>query len=482
MEKKRIMVNYYGSVHPILRKGYFNNFIGKYIDASLYRALCPFENSVDNIKATIDLADKLKERYNIKDLNDLLNKFGEELVINNVVDIRTILLFVANVTNKDLSRNIYEEKYIIKNCEYIENNDEEGEIISDENLQNFYNKVTDILVEEYDFIAASTLLLSRDYATNSVKGESVKRTKIYKYVLDELEQSNLPVEESIYGLYSCMKYIQRVRELNEKEALIPDELREALFEEAEEIAFNKISNVLSTIDFSAPKNIQDSSLYKMLGDIVNVVSERLVKSKNCEVLMNILTLTRPQIKPSDIEKLCASIGISKLMGAYINCISRYDLDIQCMDLNSVDIYKENIRIIEYLEYLVNQESYVDGFLKELFLDMNIKSQKEDEYSNEMESVEVEDSMEVINDLTCQDDEDEAINEVIVEGEPYNEEINVSEAQEIEVESSKEICTSQVVNINDIKAEINNNISKEGDKEVRYNFSWFEIASTPIKVF
>ena len=131
MKKKRIMVNYYGSVHPILRKGYFNNFIGKYIDASLYRALCPFENSVDNIKATIDLADKLKERYNIKDLNDLLNKFGEELVINNVVDIRTILLFVANVTNKDLSRNIYEEKYIIKNCEYIENNDEEGEIISD---------------------------------------------------------------------------------------------------------------------------------------------------------------------------------------------------------------------------------------------------------------------------------------------------------------------------------------------------------------
>ena len=307
----RTMINYAGTMHPILREGHFNNYMGKYLNPELYKILCPFEIGTDNSIDSFDIAGQFAAKYGVSNLGELVGTFGQRYVVDNVIDFRTILFFVTNSVNKDTSIDYYLPRYGLKENPLTQK-------ITTEQLRHFYNQSKLMLITKYDFIAAATLLQAPGFIIKDSAESNEYVNQLLYLTFEQLLGGELDFEETVYGLFSC---ISCLNSLNKASIPYPQEkeLKETL------------SKLFDTITIKPCTNIENTSVYLMLAYILETEAEyassKQFKNKNnYKILRKILSLTKKAFKAPELQDTCDFIGISTNIGKYLNYLAYQNLE------------------------------------------------------------------------------------------------------------------------------------------------------------
>ena len=327
--KKRNMINYTGTAHPMLRHGYFDNCIGKNLDKSLYLGLGLFEQNnkqqYNKTQESVNMANMLANDYKAAELGQLIVNFTQSDAINNSLALRTFAYFTANVINQETSANYLEPRYPSSGYR-----PPLSQNVSDEQLSVFYEGVLNALLRKFDFFTAATLLQSPKIATlgdvgkvNEVAFDVFEKLCNHTALHKENKDSDtvLSFEEMVYGIFSLLSCSNSFVEFNPDNGFIGED---ALIECA--------IDVLDSFEFAPSSNLEDSSIYLMLSYLFETVSDisSSKKFKNKErhkIFKKIHSLITKPLKLADAEEAAKFIGVSRDMVVYINYLAFQNFNI-----------------------------------------------------------------------------------------------------------------------------------------------------------
>lgn len=163
------------TIYSQLKQGEEDIYMSKHLNLDLFKCLYPYE--INDDKNIDDIKNKdFREKYRLKYFGELIERFDERGIVKDIKDLRT-LVFVAI--------NILEEG----NTDYNTHQD-----------RDFILNIIDKMNTEFDYITAATILQTSNEVI--VKNSD----NLIEKIISSLE-SNINFELAVYGVYSCIKYL-----------------------------------------------------------------------------------------------------------------------------------------------------------------------------------------------------------------------------------------------------------------------------------
>lgn len=296
----------------------FESFIGSKINTELYQDI----RCINKTSMWDDRFRDFSQKYNLKYLGEVLERYEERGIVKTKEDLRTLLVFTVQSI-------------------HFESPD-----INTNQLDVFISKVEKISLDEKDIFNIGVLLQSDSWVKKIVDDKKLCNT-----ILDELENNDsLSFEEKVWGMYSCWNYVKSNKEFKGGNLLErvggPEETCE------------KLLQVLSGIELEPLKYIEDYYLYLMLAEIASEESF-FAKSKNfkkksvCNQYKKLLSLVKKEYTRDTVKSLVPILGIDEDdLLCYNYLLSEYS---RYIHIDSKVTSKGSLRLCQAMLYALCKE-------------------------------------------------------------------------------------------------------------------------------
>lgn len=337
-------ISQFDMLHMGAKEYFGRSFLLEGIDENLYTLMSAIAGKKSIIYSESSVAD-LRKSYSVKSIDELISMVSEDMFNQNVVDIRTVLLFILNDRTRDILNDHGQYMYMINESEEKFDSFEKERLFSDDIVESFYSKLMERLKTNFDLLSVSMMLQCPEiYFNNSERCR--EGVALMELMMMQLKDSDNSFDIYINGIYSCVEFSEYI--IKNKGYGLEEDLNLV-----KQIKIEGLSRFESYVDRVGDEILNEKHpvLYFMIIQLVEKFSIDFYDQYMW--LKNIVKLKNVEIDSITANKLYEELKISELTGKIVAFL--------CMLVSDKEEERNYVRYmmlrdeVEYLYVFVENE-------------------------------------------------------------------------------------------------------------------------------
>lgn len=459
-------INHFDVIHMKGLEIFERSFITKYIDVEFYKLLKSLGGESLEKEYSGEILDNFKNKYSVKNMDEFIEVFLRNLEGQNETDLRTVLFYILNLNTKDIFIEEKKYSYIVDERGISEERESVTTTLKRESIEKFYTEVLTLLEKDFDYKTTSMLLQCPNIYFDDL-AKKIRGAQLFKPLIENMKQNNMPFDELVYSCYSCIEYITEVYNGLSLESA---QVKEA-FATIKDEGFVVISNLIKNADKEVYKEKHPIVYYMLIKIIGDIGVENL---SNDGFIDKVIRIANVNAESDEFIKLSSDLCISESAAKVVKylCIGNI------LDDNN---YIEFMKLRDEVQYLYGVNIELDVNMTDSFIGVEDELDTQDDINMQ------EDNGDNIVDISNEDNSlpiNEEQNEVVEDEENTTEEsiesYSIEKPSKVEEKSNPDVVGANDLyaalmsmrkaqqNVDDVKND--NNLKSESTDEVSKNMN------------